>query len=62
MRELIEQWLREADSASANDDYKRSNTLVKCAMELERAWHDEYHDAAWSPELCELCRREMGSE
>lgn len=55
MHILIEQW--RALAAEADPIY--ASALRVCADDLEQAWHDDYHDAAWSPELCKICVKEM---
>jgi hypothetical protein len=65
MHILIGQWRDKAREFRGKNDYAyaaRAAMLEKCAAELERAWHDDWHNAAWSPELCALCRDEMGRD
>ena len=52
--ELVQQW-------------KQANmfhtiTLREAARELEKAWHEDWHDGAWSPENCRVCVEEMKAE
>ena len=39
-----------------------AGTLRQCADQLEQVWHEDWHNASWSPELCAICLREMEEE
>jgi hypothetical protein len=58
MRELVERWRYQAQSAVSHYE---GGTLLRCADELEKVHHDEQHGSAFEPG-CPVCDRERARQ
>lgn len=59
MRELIAKWRDEARGG----DPGSTTALLRCARELEKAYHDDRHDGTWESDgSCPHCTAEMKAE
>jgi hypothetical protein len=59
--ELIERWRHEGEQLTNLGTWPVIR-LVEAAQELERAWHEDEHNAEWRPEICRICVNEMRRE